>query len=196
MQIETIAITGGIGSGKSVVCRMLAYMGHEVYDCDSRAKAIMDHSREIKESISARISPDCITPEGDIDRKMLSSIVFADSAMLETLNAIVHQAVREDICRHREALGQAGVEKVFVETAILYQSGLDMMVDEVWEVTAPIPLRIERVCRRNSVTPAEASARIEAQEAYRPDRSHNRIRYIANDGIHPLLPRINSLLSK
>ena len=122
-----IAINGGIGSGKSVVSRIVTVMGYPVYDCDAQARQLMDSSDEIKAAISAGIHHACIK-DGQIDRAMLASIVFEDKEKLAILNSIVHGAVREHFASWAE--DQAGTV-CFVETAILYQSGMDTMVDEV-----------------------------------------------------------------
>ena len=89
-----IAINGGIGSGKSVVSRIVTVMGYPVYDCDAQARQLMDSSDEIKAAISAGIHHACIK-DGQIDRAMLASIVFEDKEKLAILNSIVHGAVRE-----------------------------------------------------------------------------------------------------
>lgn len=183
-----VAITGGIGSGKSVVSRIVAVMGMMVYDCDSRAKRLMDTSDEIKKRIASEISEGCITDDNRIDRSRLSKCVFNDAAALTTLNMIVHGAVREDFrlwcCRH------AAEHVLFVETAILYQSGMDSMVDEVWEVTASEQVRIARVMERNNLSASEVKARIMSQDAYVPVRKHPRVVHIDNNGDVALLPQI------
>lgn len=190
--MPVIAITGGIGSGKSVVSRILAAMGYPVYDCDSRAKALMDADKVIKRRLVEEISETTVDAEGVIDRRELSRIVFADALMLERLNAIVHAAVRADLLVWTESLGE---RLSFVETAILYQSGLNRIVDEEWEVTAPTDIRIARVMKRNSCTRAQVEARI-ASQAYDIPENEPRPRrtVVVNDGITPLLPRIVSLL--
>ena len=180
-----IAITGGIGSGKSVVSKILMKLGYPVYDCDSRAKSIMDSSEAIKTALRDEISPDVITADNSIDRKRLSQIVFSDSTKLAKLNGIVHSAVRDDI------LSWISDKKIsFVETAILYESGLDRMVNQVWQVVAPPELRIERVMKRNGMTEQQIRARIEAQDGYEPERLHGSIRQIVNDSVEPLIPQI------
>lgn len=183
-----VAITGGIGSGKSVVSRIVAVMGMMVYDCDSRAKRLMDTSDEIKRRIASEISEDCITDDNRIDRSRLSKCVFNDATALTTLNMIVHGAVREDFrlwcCRH------AAEHVLFVETAILYQSGMDSMVDEVWEVTASEQVRIARVMERNNLSASEVKARIMSQDAYVPVSKHPRVVHIDNNGDVALLPQI------
>ena len=189
---KAICISGGIGSGKSVVCRILCAMGHPVYDTDTEARRIMDSDPAIARLIAERISPGCIKADGSIHRPTLASIVFADAEKLETLNSIVHEAVRRDLASWVERHSEGGT--VFVETAILYQSGLDRMVDEVWEVTAPAETRIERVMARNSLTRDEVKARIRSQQLPADTILHPRTLEITNDNLTPLLPQIEHLL--
>lgn len=184
-----IALTGGIGSGKSVVRRIVGCLGYPVYDCDSRAKLLMDASSEIRSRIAGEIDACAVDAAGNIDRRRLAASVFADAHKLERLNTIVHAEVLADIRRWRSEI----VGTAFVETAILYQSGLHRLVDEVWEVTAPRELRIERVMARNRVTAAEVEARMESQQ-YVPERIHPCTRVIVNDGTRAVLPQIIGLL--
>lgn len=184
-----IAITGGIGAGKSIVSRMLRAIGHDVYDCDSEAKHIMDTSAEIKQLIANEICAEAIE-EGMINRQRLAEAVFADAALLDRLNAIVHAHVRADIERWASTK-----EIAFVETAILYQSGLDRMVHEVWHVDAPEAVRTERVMARSGLTAEQVKSRIEAQDAYEVTTPHPHIYLIINDGTLPVLPRVEELLS-
>lgn len=186
-----IAIVGGIGSGKSVVSRIVSVMGYEVYDCDTRAKRLMDSSDDIKGRIRCEIHPGCVA-DGKIDRKHLAEIVFADEEALRRLNTIVHSAVREDLRCWVEQCGENNT--VFVETAILYQSGLDKMVDAVWEIDAPLDLRIERVMARNSVSREEVLARISSQDSFVPTALHPSVTHIVNDNDQPILPQIERLL--
>ena len=187
--MRLIAITGGIGSGKSVVSRILRIIGYEVYDCDSEARRLMSASDTIRRDIAARISPQVIRADGTIDRQGLADIVFNDRDKLDTLNAIVHSHVREDIARRAAVCPTV----MFVETAILYESGLDRMVDEVWDVYADAGTRIRRVMARNNITREQVEARIAAQN-HIPDTPHPHIIRIINDGVVPLLPQIERLV--
>ena len=187
-----IAIEGGIGSGKSTVCAIVAAMGYPVYDCDSQAKALMDSDESISRAIADKIGPHCVNPDGSINRPALSDTVFSSPDRLDTLNSIVHGAVRAHLAswiatRHDKVL--------FVETAILYQSGLDRMVDEVWHVDAPASVRLQRVMKRNGLTASQVKARMDAQDAYRPERVHPVIHTVINDGLTPVLPRVERLLA-
>lgn len=186
-------ITGGIGSGKSIVSKILTELGHQVYDCDIRAKNIMDSSDEIKNEIKSRINQECIDSNNCIDRKRLASIVFLDTRMLDTLNNIVHKAIKKDITIWAESLNTC---KAWVESAILYESGVDKLVDEVWEVMAPEELRIERVVKRNNTTPEEVKNRIESQKTESLYTKHPNTKIVVNDDVQPLLKQILQLLSE
>ena len=118
--------------------------------------------------------------------------MFEDKEKLAILNSIVHGAVREHFASWAE--NQPGTV-CFVETAILYQSGMDTMVDEVWTVDAPLDLRIERVMKRNGLTREAVMSRITTQDSYTPATPHPLVRLIINDADTPLLPRIEQLTS-
>ena len=188
-----IAVTGGIGSGKSVVCRILGAKGYNVYDCDSRARRLMESDPGIKERLCTEITPAAVTPDGLLARKAIADVVFDSPEKLARLNAIVHGAVLSDIVRWYGVHAREGLP-LFVETAILYQSGLDRMVTEVWEVTAPDEVRIRRAVLRDSA-PAEAiEARIRSQRV-QPEHPHENVHLIVNDDVTPVLLAVNALLA-
>ncbi|MBD5379799.1 MAG: dephospho-CoA kinase [Bacteroides sp.] len=190
-QAKLIAITGGIGSGKSVVSQILRKLGYQVYDSDTEARRLMDDSVAIKKEISNKINPSVINEDGSINRKALSNIVFNDSQKLGTLNHIVHSAVRNDLQLYVKRCNNT---IVFVETAILYQSEIDRMVDEVWDITAPDDIRINRVINRNSLTAEEVKKRIKSQE-FTPQKLHEQTKVIINDDKTAILPQIENLLA-
>lgn len=181
-----IAITGGIGSGKSVVAKIVTALGYSVYDCDTEAKIIIDSSAEIKSRIANEISHLAITSDNHVNRQKLGEIVFSDSKKLELLNTIVHAEVRKSLIQRRDTCRDS---IMFVETAILYQSGIDRLVDEVWEITASEEIRIKRVVKRNNLSPDQVKARIDSQR-FTPSQPHPKIFTIINDDITPLLPQI------
>ena len=189
MSTFLIAITGGIGSGKSVVSRVLRAMGYPVYDCDSQAKAIMDADAEIHRRLCSEIDAAVVT-DGVIDRKRLAEIVFNDKAKLAVLNAIVHSAVKAHLAGWADA--QPGV--AFVETAILFESGLNASVDAEWRVESPLELRIERTMKRNNLTRQQVEARI-ASQSRQPENPPLPPRTILiNDLSTALLPQIRTAL--
>lgn len=189
--VPLIALTGGIGSGKSVVSKILLTMGYPVYDCDSMAKQIMDADLDIHTRLCEEIHPQSVV-EGVIDRALISKIVFEDKAALARLNAIVHSAVKAHLNRWVVSRQTNGAKKVFVETAILIQSGLIDMVDDIWEVFAPIEVRIERVKKRNGLSESQIRARIESQKSESLEGVVHKTIY--NSPEDALLPQIVALL--
>lgn len=183
---KVIAISGGIGSGKSVVSKMLIALGYNVYDCDARAKKLMDAEEGIKYAISEKISKDVIV-NSNIDRLKLSQIVFNDNSKLQMLNSIVHGAVKDDL---RQLINNAKTDVVFVETAILYQSKLDEIVDEVWDVFAPKEIRILRVQKRNNMTREQVMARMKSQEYDINIKPRLKTSLIINDDKTAVLPQL------
>ncbi|MDE5551650.1 MAG: dephospho-CoA kinase [Muribaculaceae bacterium] len=192
---KIIGITGGIGSGKSVVSRILRLYGYEVSDCDSRAKSLMDNSARIKERIASEISTDAVNEDGTIDRPLLAEIVFKDEQMRIRLNKIVHSSVREDISALRKSMPEE--KMLFVEAAIMAESGLAELCDEIWIVdTLDEDLRVARVMERNGCDAGSVRARIDSQQREADMLFHFRekTQIIINDDIEPLLPQINELL--
>lgn len=187
---ELIAITGGIGCGKSIVSLILKEMGYEVYDCDWKAKYLMDNSPTIKDCLKSTFGNDIII-DGTINRVKLANIVFNNKEKLVKLNNIVHSSVKEDLISWK--LENSHKKLLFVETAILYQSGLDSIVDEVWEVNAPLEIRIERVMKRNNISRQDVLSRIESQK-YEILAQADYI--ITNDDKVAILPQLVTILGK
>lgn len=189
---EVIAINGGIGSGKSLISNILRNMGYNVYDCDSNAKKIMDNSQIIKDYIKTNISADAIY-NNQINRLILARVVFNNNTLLNKLNSIVHSEVKDDILFwiNKYNFGT----KLFIETAILYQSGIDKLVDKVWEIYAPEETRIQRVIRRNNASRDEIISRINVQKRNLNQRSHQNTHHIINDDEQAILPQIIKLLN-
>lgn len=188
---KLIAVTGGIGCGKSVVCRIFELLGFHVYDCDSQAKKIMDNSQVIKQEIMTQIDG-AVVKNGIINRQALGEIVFNDSVALQRLNSIVHSAVKTDLYNwHRETSGDIH----FVETAILYQSGINEMVDDIVEVVAPKELRIRRVMARNNMSREQVLERISSQSSEQ-NRCNDKMIKIINDDNTSLLCQVLSAIEK
>lgn len=187
-----IAVVGGIGAGKSVVCNVLRAMGYRVYDSDLRARELMNASDNIKAFLVESIHPEAVDSRGCINRPKVAEVVFGNEEKRLLLNKAVHGAVRDDF--ERWCREHASIPVLFVECAILCESGLCEFVDRVWIVEAPRSVRIERVCQRNGLTEHQVSDRIEAQQ--NEDKAVRSLDHdiIANDNVHPILPRIEELL--
>ena len=154
-----VAICGGIGSGKSTVCQMFAERGVALYDSDSRAKALMNESDELRKALVAEFGEECYA-DGALNRSYLASRVFGSEEQLAKLNSIVHPAVKEDFLRWAEE--QEG-DFCILESAILFESGFDAVVDKMVAVLAPLPLRIERAMARDGASREQIEARVKAQ---------------------------------
>lgn len=188
--MKTVAIAGGIGSGKSVVSQLLRVMGYPVYDCDSRAKVLMDTDAELKDRL-IEIFGSAAVVDGIINRPYIAEVVFKETRMLNLLNSIVHPAVVADFEQWaaRQASGL-----VFVETAILQESGLDAVVDVVWEVTADEQCRIRRVMSRNGLSEQVVRSRMASQRGIKELALP--IERIDNNGQQSVLAQVSKLVKE
>lgn len=173
-----IGITGGIGSGKSYVCRLLEQRGIEVYDCDAAAKRLIRTSSRLREQLHDLI--------GSLEKADISRFLLASEAYQQAVNAIVHPAVFRDF-------EESGM--MWMESAILFESGADKLVDKVLVVTAPEEVRIRRIMSRDDISREKALqwiARQWPQELVRERADFE----IVNDGEANLAPQIEELLKQ
>ena len=165
-----IGITGGIGSGKSVIAKQLREMGYAVYDTDSEAKRLIVEDAAVRKQMIQLFGSD-VYKDGIYQTVFVAQRVFTDKSLLARLNAIVHPAVRADILRWATMQDSPSFRKglggglCFVECAILYQAGFDSLCDKVVAVTAPEDIRLERVIARDHSTMDKVRARMRAQNA-------------------------------
>ncbi|MBR2975842.1 MAG: dephospho-CoA kinase [Alistipes sp.] len=154
-----VGITGGIGSGKSTVCEMLAGRGVAVYTADERAKALMATDAVLRSSIIEAFGSDAYTAEG-LNRGFLAANVFASPEALARLNGLVHPAVMADFEAWAE---QQEGDYVVLESAILFEAALDDRVDVSVAVMAPEALRLERAMARDGASEEQIRARMRNQ---------------------------------
>ena len=188
--MKLIGLTGGIGTGKSTVARILRLRGYEVYDCDLEAKRLMDESPEVRRSLRDGWGEEIYSAEDELDRRKVAQYVFADRREKAWLDSLVHGLVRDDVKRWVDTHTDYRHDTIFVESAILFTSGLADMCQEVWEVTAPLDIRVERIMKRSGLTREQALARIDAQKEEQKICRSRHTRQIVNDGTTPLLDAI------
>ncbi|MEG1587679.1 MAG: dephospho-CoA kinase [Bacteroidales bacterium] len=180
-----IGITGGIGTGKSVVCELIRNMGYPVFDTDAEAKKLMNHSSVIREKLIAAFGPDAYQ-DGMLNRSYLASVIFQDRNALLVMNSIVHPEVRScflDWAAHQSA------PLVFFESAILFESDFYLAADKIWTVTAPEKLRYERVMKRDGSSFEKITERMEAQLPQKEKEARADL-IIYNDGNRALIPQV------
>lgn len=182
------AITGGIGSGKSYVCRILESRGICVYDCDAAAKRLMRTSEKLHQELRQLVGQDVYTSDGQLQKRVLADFLLASEANKLALNDVIHPAVAEDFL-------SSGM--TWLESAILFESGFDSRVsfDRVVCVSAPRDVRIQRIMRRDNISAAKAAEWIDTQMAQEEveRRSHF---VIVNDGKSDIEQQIDNMLSK
>ena len=159
----TIGLTGGIGSGKSVVADLLSQQGASIIDADRLGHEAYSPNSEAWRQVVAAFGEDILTADGEIDRRRLGAIVFGDPAELERLNRIMHPLMAQMVEQRKEQLAAQGVAVAVVEAAVLFEAGWDALVDEVWTTHSPAELVVERLQERNGLSEEEARKRINSQ---------------------------------
>ena len=150
-----VAITGGIGSGKSFVCRMLEKHGISIYDCDEAAKRLMRTSVSLQQAISKAVGEE-VFPEGRLDKTLLTRFIVASEENAQLIDSIVHPAVAQDFMLSG---------KDWLESAILFESNFcqRLVFDSIICVTAPLELRLQRIMQRDGISREKALAWINRQ---------------------------------
>jgi dephospho-CoA kinase len=178
-----IAITGGIGSGKSYVCRLLTQRGISIYDCDSAAKRLMRTSPVLRQQLTELIGPETYNKEGLLNKAEVARFLLLSEQNAQAINSIVHPAVAQDF-------QESGYQ--WMECAILFESGFEQLVDKVIAVTAPENIRIERIVQRDGITQEKALEWIHHQWSQEKVVAMSDFEII-NDG-RPLEPQIESII--
>ncbi len=184
-----VGITGGIGSGKTTVCRIFAALGVPVYDADYWAKWLITNDPDVKAAIETLIGPEAYLADGAYNRALVAAVVFKDKAKLAALNAIVHPAVERHSSAWHAQKTTLGFAYTLKEAALMVESGSHRHLDFLIVVTAPENLRIQRVMERDNLPEAAVRSRLknqlpEAEKAVLADFLIN------NDGTQLLIPQV------
>lgn len=187
-----IAITGGIGSGKSYVSVLLEARGIPVYNADNESKRLTATDTQIHIGLVSLLGEE-VYVNGVLNKPMLATYLFASAENAARVNAIIHPVVKKDFQKWLEL--HADEEIAGFESAILYEAGFEDTVDAVVMVYAPKALRLERAMKRDGGTAAQIEARMKAQMD--DDKKRERADYvIVNDGTQPLEPQLTSLINQ
>jgi len=187
-----IGITGGIGSGKTMVCRIFEVLGVPVYYADFHAKMLMESDVRIQKELIKLFGPSIIQ-EGKIDRAKLAGILFNNDNALRSVNTIVHPAVRKDF--DRWGMEMAEHHYIIEEAAILFESGAYKLLDFNIAVSAPEDIRIKRVMIRDNTSREEVLSRISKQMTEH-ERNSLADAVIINDESELLIPQVLALHNK
>ncbi|MFN8343540.1 MAG: dephospho-CoA kinase [Spirosomataceae bacterium] len=186
-----IGITGGIGSGKSLVCRIFAALGTPVYVADDRAKWLLNHDEKLKKTVEALLGPEAYLPDGSYNRQWVASKVFNNSTLLRELNAMVHPRVGEDTQAWLKQYKKAPY--ILKEAAIMGKAGQNNSLDKVVVVQSPAEVRVARVLLRDPQR-SEAEVRaIIARQVSEEERLKIADFIIYNDDSQLLIPQIERL---
>jgi len=157
----SIGLTGGIGSGKSLVADFFRFLGVPVYTADVEAKSLMRSNESIRESLITAFGKSVYLESGELNRLELAKIIFRDTEALQKVNAIVHPQVRQDYQKWLQ--DQSHAPYVIQESAILFDTGLYKNFDKIITVTADADIRIKRVMERDACSRESVLERMSKQ---------------------------------
>ncbi len=189
--MKKIGITGGIGSGKSVISNIFRCLGIPTYDADIASKGLIQTNIRLQNSLKKLLGDDIFTGES-LNKAKMAQLIFNDKALLAQVNTLIHPAVINDFlswCEHQKS------EIVACESALLFESGMNKYVDKSITITAPIGTRIERCIKRDHATEEQIKARI-ANQISDEDRIKFSDYIIINDGRNAILPQLWKILEQ
>lgn len=182
----TVGITGGIGSGKSIICEIFRLLNVPVFEADLEAKKLIHSNSVIKTGLIDLFGEAIYTANGTVNRKELANIIFNDENQLAKVNELVHPVVRGEF---KNWLEKQSAPYIIHEAAILFESGFYKMMDYTILVSAPENIRIERVSKRDKTTPEHVKERIQKQWTDKQKRELATLE-IKNDNKELLIPQI------
>lgn len=163
-----VGITGGIGSGKSTVCKLFSLLGAPIYSADDRAKWLMSHDPALKEKILSEFGSESYYATGELNRGYLAETVFSNPEKVASLNALVHPAVGKDF---KQWVSQQTAPYLLKEAALLFETGAAKELDYVINVSSPLRVRMARVLLRDPQRTEEQVNQIIDQQL--PDEEKN-----------------------
>ena len=190
-------LTGGIGSGKSTVSNMLREKGYVVLDADEISHQVTAKDEPLLRLLVKDFGIDIIREDGTLDRRELANIVFGDREKTHRLNELVQTAVLCKAINEFHKLTLAGEKKVmFFDVPLLFEAGWDKYVEEVWLVTAPEDVRIQRVEIRDGLTEEEIRARIRLQMSEEEKMERSDVIFHNDGGLATLLQQVDKAVAE
>ena len=185
-----IGLTGGIGSGKTIVAKLFETMDCIIYNSDERAKELYFH-QDIKQQVITLLGKEAYINDIELNKSYIAEVIFSDKHKLQHLNAIIHPAVKQDF---KLVVSKYPVKTLIIkETALLFEENIFKEVDASILVTAPIELKIERVMKRSNLSKTEVEKRMLAQ--WNDEQKIPLATYvITNDGKEALIPQVLAII--
>ena len=186
-----VGLTGGIGTGKTVVATIFNQLGIPVYDTDIQAKRLYKNAT-IKSECIKIFGNNIIDKSGEVNLHAVGKMIFTNSVLLKKINSIIHPAVFDDILLWKD---KNNAPYVIIESAILFESGLNLNMNKVISVVAPPEIRIRRIKERNHLTETEINDRINTQWSEIKKQALSQF-IIINDGVNPIIPQVELINKK
>ncbi len=190
--MKIIGITGGMGSGKTTVAKIIESMGYPVYFSDDRAKQ-MYFLPDVKDKVITILGKDAYINDKELNKQYVSEKIFSDKKLLQDINQLIHTAVKKDFEQFKTEY--TNTPFIFKESALLFEANIHKECDSIILVTAPESIRIERIKKRDHLSEQEIKKRLSVQMA-----EEEKIKYsnfiIQNNEAEPLLPKVLDILFK
>lgn len=165
-----IGLTGGIATGKSTVSNYLKELAYPLIDADVIARQLVEPGQEGLERLVARFGREILDESGALDRQALGQRLFGDAQLRQEVDQLLHPLIYEALEAESQRLAQAGAKLAFFDIPLLYETGYDRKMDQVWVVYLPHDLQVERLMARNSWSQAQAEAAIASQASIEAKR--------------------------
>lgn len=178
--VYVVGITGGIGCGKSMAAAYLAELGAIHIDADGISRALTARDGAALERIRRIFGDSVFSEDGSLNRRALGDLVFSDPAAKRALEGVIHPLVQRIAMDKIEESGKNGARVAVLNVPLLFETGMDVLCDETWTLTAPADVQLARVMERDGLTREQAISRIESQMAME-DRNARATRVINSD---------------
>ena len=178
--VYVVGITGGIGCGKSMAAAYLAELGAIHIDADGISRALTAQNGAVLEQIRKLFGDSVFSEDGSLNRRALGDLIFSDPAAKRALEGVIHPLVQRIAMDKIEESGKNGARVAVLNVPLLFETGMDVLCDETWTLTAPADVQLARVMERDGLTREQAISRIESQMAME-DRNARATRVINSD---------------